>query len=69
MTTRTPEQIAAGKRCLDHALRVESLTSVGDIDGAMGYLAAVERAEGTQMVQNITHVLTLRLSILPPEML
>jgi hypothetical protein len=69
VTAPTPEQQAAGQRCLHHVLEVELLTSRGDIDGAMGYLAKVEHTEGTQMVRNIEALMTLRLRILPPEML
>jgi hypothetical protein len=69
VTVATPEQQAAGQRCMQHTLEVELLTSRGDVDGAMGYLANVERTEGPQMVRNITALMTLRLNILPPEML
>jgi hypothetical protein len=65
----TPVQRAAGQRCLQHADIVQAMTSVGDVDGALGYLGHVERAEGPQMARNIEHVLALRLSILPPDVL
>jgi hypothetical protein len=69
VTAPTPEQQAAGQRCMQHTLEVELLTSRGDVDGAMDYLARVEHTEGPQMVQNITALMTLRLRIPPPEML
>jgi hypothetical protein len=69
VTAPTPEQRAAGERCVRHALEVELLTSRGDVDGAMEYLARVEHAEGAQMVTNITHLMALRLKLLIPEML
>lgn len=69
MTAPTPEQQAAGRRCVDHVVKVEYMTSHGDVDGALEYLANVQRAEGPQMVRNITDLMTLRLNILPPEML
>jgi hypothetical protein len=48
---------------------VQAMTSSGDVDGAEGYLKKVRATDGQQMEKNVTDLLTLRLAILPPDML
>ncbi|MFC0438742.1 hypothetical protein [Kutzneria buriramensis] len=69
MTGRTPEQIAAGARCIYHADIVQVMVSLGDVDGAHAYLSKIEQAEGEQLVRNVTDLIALRLGLIPPEML
>lgn len=69
MTAPTPEQKRLGERCVFHADMVMVMTSAGDVPAAEGYLAKVAAMDGAQMAKNVIDLITLRLAILPPEML
>ena len=65
----TPERKRLGQRCVNHADMVQAMVSAGDISGADDYLQAVEDLDGRQMAKNVADLLSLRLKILPPDML
>lgn len=68
MTAPSPAQVVLGNRCRAHAEMVLGLLAGGDVDGADGYLVEIEQRDGEQMRRNVTDLIALRLSILPPEM-
>lgn len=65
----TVEQKRLGQRCVNHTDMVQAMVSAGDISGADDYLQAVEDLDGRQMAKNVADLLSLRLKILPPDML